>query len=259
MYLSDELSEDEAHLFDQYLESNPDVKILLSQEIQLRDNILKTRWDHSSVDHEKVDQITEYLQGKHAQELRSNLREGIRTEKAANANLPVRDDRSSSRYLHIVLLLLVLGFLAWFITYHFQHNSSNDLYATYLEKTSIPSLIQKSSDDDIGFIEVDFRNENYPKVIDRIITIDDWRKQSSLYYFLGFSHCELGNLDEAKKVFERLANSQLLDAPFGDWYLVLMYLDHGDTRRASRYAKKITEDTGHPYYTEASQLIRELK
>lgn len=149
--------------------------------------------------------------------------------------------------------VVLLGFI-WF--YLRPAASPQELYLSYYDPTELPSFTERGTSEEDEIVRL-YKAGAYNQFVESVSSVDDIKMELRLYY--GVSLLETGQEEQAKEVFARYANSTLLDAPKGYWYLGLTYLKQGNTAKALDSFAQLQQSGTNFKRTETEELIGELE
>lgn len=127
--------------------------------------------------------------------------------------------------------------------FNIQRGSSNDL--PLFRKTEITIL--KKSNAELQELVNDLRN---------IPVNSPGYAQSK--YLLGHAYLSLGNTNEAIREWEELAEFDNIFSQDADWFMSLAHLKNNDGKSAMTLLNSISDNQQHQYYTNATELQKQL-
>ena len=154
-----------------------------------------------------------------------------------------------------------IALLISLFTFNFSDQNNEELYSSYINKTEIPSIINRGDDNQYKNLaqgQVYFENKEYKKAEEIFYSALNNTKNSSVYLFLAVSQTELNKVEEAEKTLDLLINSDLLDAEKGYWYKALLNLKSNKISKAKSILKTIIDNS---YYktSEAKKLYEKIQ
>jgi tetratricopeptide (TPR) repeat protein len=142
----------------------------------------------------------------------------------------------------------------------FGSSSPSDLYASFYEPSDLPSFTTRSdSKKELLSGMKAFNTGNYEIAIKDLTAFAKAEDEPTAYLYTGIAHLELGHIDAALADFDRLGQSESLDASQAIWYKALVYLKTEQTELAISQLDEITKDPSHFKYEEAKALLKALE
>lgn len=160
-------------------------------------------------------------------------------------------------YAAMIALLLV----AYFVAYQLANNAAPEQlfteyyqpYETYTQTRSQENKTLHTFEEGLTFYE--------QKEFDKAIGIFDEllikEFNPAVSFYLGVSHLELNNLDEAINQLSPISNQQNNFSMQAKWYLALIYLKIDEPEKAKPLFKLLANNPGR-YKEDASQILKEL-
>jgi len=140
--------------------------------------------------------------------------------------------------------------------------STGALYVAYKDSGSLPSLVNRGGERD--FISYDSllqgRNDDAAlKWLNGYMVENSGNLNPQLYMHKGMLLLDLDKTEEAILTFNKLLNSNTVDATKANWYLALSFLKAGDKESALRQLKLLQDSGSNFNKTAVSELIKELE
>ncbi len=150
----------------------------------------------------------------------------------------------------VVLLFVTLNF------YQRNNNSLDSIYNEAYTKTSLPQVISRSNDkEDLHNIPVLFGQQKYNNIL-KVLNETSLRSATA-YIYKGMSYLALGKEENALAVFEKFTKTDLIDAPKGHWFKLLVYLKANKKQNAKKEAQYIVKNKLYNY-KEAKKVLAAL-
>ncbi len=237
-YLLGELPEIERQQFEERLQSDAN----FAEEVEIL-SALYGHFEDRPVENPAAD---DFIASGKVDDFKKNLENTLRQYKQGEANISSTDtvERPKAKVRKIgrivplsiaAALILLLGVLLWM-----ENNGSaspGELYADYGTHEPL-ALVQKSdnSEEHIASIEKAFNEGDYKTTLSLLSPVLDTISTNHPYSFSlkwskGTSLLETGKYAEAEAIFNELKQSNSIDAPKADWYLVLTYLKQGNKEK----------------------------
>lgn len=139
--------------------------------------------------------------------------------------------------------------------------SNDELYGNYSEYSNLPSFVSRSNAEENKLYEAEtlFKSEQYKDALEIFQTnFGGSKDEGSVFIYTGLSQLELKQYEQAESTFNKLIESDLLDAQKGYWYKALLYLKQDKVEEAKSILNQIVEKSqyNHP---KAKALLSDLK
>ena len=254
-YLDGDLTPEELLVFNQELQSNADLQEQVKLEKDMRALLSDDDWVetnrvliHNSDEGKK---LKRYYESDEAQSIQNTIREVIEKNRTGGKRKFIWLSIAAS-----IAVLLTSTFLI------FKDGSTSDLYAAYIDKEELPSMITRSNGE--GVLEkaqLLYEEGNYKKAIEGF---ENYQAQKDSlnplsYIYLGISYLEEAEYRRAKAQFMRLSESNTLQSEKADWYLLLTYLKQGNKKEAKQTLNKILQSERSYNYHKALLIREELE
>ncbi|MDH7445725.1 tetratricopeptide repeat protein [Aquimarina sp. 2201CG14-23] len=255
-FLNGKLSEQERNEVLSKIEENPDFKEKVNFEKQLHLNLNHTDWSIGS-NHSlpEVKEYEELLKDATTQELKNTLK----TVNSDYQKKQIKQPRSWLLYSGIAAILLLIGVTIFSTS---NNLSSEELYASYINHSELPSLIDRGSTDQTVLINAQklFEAKQYDQALDILTNDIDSVQQNKaiVYLYTGISQMELNQFDQAENTFNKLINSKFIDAPKGIWFKALLLLKQNKIKDAKDLLMQIAKSPSNYKSKEASELLEQL-
>ena len=254
-YLDGDLTPEELLIFQQELQSNEELREQLKLEKDMRALLSDDDWvetDSVSIHNsEEGKKLKNFYQSNEAQSMQNTIREVVQENRTGGKRKFIWLSIAASVAVLITSTLLI-----------FKDGGTSDLYAAYINKEELPSMITRSNGE--GVLEkaqLLFEEGNYKKAIENF---EDYQKQKDSlnplsYIYLGISYLEEAKYKKAKEQFEMLSKSNTLQSEKADWYLLLTYLKQGNRKEAKLILDKILQSDESYNYNRALLIKDELE
>ncbi len=141
--------------------------------------------------------------------------------------------------------------------------TNSEVYSLYDSWNELPSLIERGHSENEALVngERAFERGDYKvakeHLNEAISNMEDFNAHAVLY--LGLSQLELNEYDEALSSFQKLIESNSIDASKGYWYKGLAYLKMDDKVNAVDLFEKIVANTANYNYEKAIEVLEKIK
>lgn len=250
-YLRNELTEKEKANFLSRLTSDFNLQQQLKLEQQLFETLGTDTWSFMEGSTSKeVDEYTHIFESNAIKKLQKTLEEENKKYQKSKKNKLLR-------WLPYVAAVFIISFFM----FHFLavKKDTQELYATYLKKSELPSITIRGNQSELAKAQAYFEQKDYKNAL--LIFEKEMNNspniRGSIYVYTGITQMELNQLDKAKKTFDTLIKSNLLDAQKGKWFKALLYLKMDDTHKATKILNEITNNKLYNY-NKAVDLLKEL-
>ncbi|MFK5877918.1 MAG: hypothetical protein QM478_00325 [Flavobacteriaceae bacterium] len=250
-FLRENLSKDEKVDFLNRVETDLNFKEQFIFEKQLFKTLDNVNWSFGNHSIEEVNGYKELFNSKEAKDSKKNFQK-------INQNYQrLLNKRQLLKWLMSSAATLVLIFMTYSI--FFKRTSNQDLYAKYLDKTELPSLVVRggSSNSNLVLGQQYFESEEYKKTLETL-NKKQYNNDASVYLYIGISQMELNQYKEAEDTFNRLINSDFIDASKGGWYKALLYIKMNKIGMATEQLKNIIK-TASFNSSKAEKLLNEIE
>ncbi|RZS93152.1 zf-HC2 domain-containing protein [Aquimarina brevivitae] len=254
-YLDGELTAAELERFEEELQLNPELQDQVKLEKDMRALLSDEDWILANkaavADSEEGKRFKAYYQSTEADEVKNSIAAVIADRK--------NNDRRKFIWLSIAASFAVLLASTFVI---FKDGGTSDLYAEYINKEELPSMITRNSGGGIlDKAQSLFDNENYKEAIKNF---ENYQSQSEVinplsYIYLGISYLEVGAYSKAKNQFNLLAKSNTLQSEKANWYLLLTSLKQGNRREAQQILNRILQSESSYHYDKALAIKKALE
>jgi tetratricopeptide (TPR) repeat protein len=249
-FLDDQLSSEEKRSFLKRLDTDSDFKDYFELEKQLYDSFNDNHW--SFIEDSSSDEILAY----------ETLLKDPQTKKIQKAiekanDLYQKNQKPSKNWLLYIAAAVVI---ALFSTVIFNNISpqEKDLYAVYLQKTELLSLVDRGAYDSIfSTTQSAFENQEYEEVMNSLLPIIDSINNGNAYIYLAIAQLELERFEEAEETLDEFISSDLLDSQKGYWFKSLLYLKANRLEKTKEELQGIIDSVFYKS-EEAKQLLRDL-
>lgn len=258
-YLRGHLAPEAHEAFEKAMETIPELKedVVLSKDLML--SLDKNNWNTHHYNQKSSEVIA--------------LRNRLRTEEyttLANTIASVGNDylkeaqhtpkKRHWRYPASVAAAVVLLISSYFML---KSNTLEDQYDAYANWESLPSVIEKGTDD-ISIVlqlENDYVNGNYRNIIDASETIYllNTPERAFALQYLGAAYFETAQYDLAVNTFDHLTQLNSLEQSKGYWYMLLVYLKTENKEKALATATIITANSNNYNYKKALEIKDDLE
>jgi len=250
-YLTGRLSDKDRDAFLNRLESDQAFKKQFEFEKQLFDAFNEDSWSYADKADPKVKAYKSALETAEFSALKQSI---------AKASKNYTDNTAKPQPSGNLIYYAAAAVIAILIVFQFmfkQSPNSEELYYSYVAMEDLPSFVTRNDSAETEAVKAQelFDKNQYDACIplfqDLLMSNP---KDSRLYLYLGIAQAEMENYEESLRVFDKLINSDLLDAEKGYWYKALTYLKMEDEEKALATLHKIESES--LYHAEkAAELI----
>ncbi len=162
-------------------------------------------------------------------------------------------------YVGSIAAVLIIGLFIFFQSKYIINNQS--LYAEYKDWEELPSLTLRSGDTDLAKAEKLFTQKQYQKsllILEKHQSANDYTINPQVLIYMGVIQLELNNAEAAQKNFQKLLQSNSLDAYKAHWYLALCYLKSKKIKKAKKELEIMIKDTISFKDENAQELIKKI-
>ncbi|MEL6810845.1 MAG: hypothetical protein AAFP76_05875 [Bacteroidota bacterium] len=254
-YLRGSLSEAEKRDFHERLEMDPGFRDVFNFEKQLFDTLSEKSWSFvEKTDSQEVKEYTALFKKKETQELKESLEEAASNYK----NQKPGKGKKWIWYASAALLLILLSLIPFIAS----KPDAEQLYATYLDASKLPTIAVRGNNEDSLLIRAQqlFERKDY----EQSLTIleneleNALKNRGAIYLYTGIAQMELDQFERAETTFDQLIDSDLMDNQRGYWYKALLYIKKNEMDKAESLLVEITQNS---YYNTslAQDLLDELR
>ena len=252
-YLKGLLSKDEIVSFNERLKVDTAFNENFKLEEQLFNALNENSWAFAEKSSPEVKVYKNILEHEDLQNLKNTLSE-------TNAEFNTKPSSNSKKLYYYLAAASVIIFLGFQIFFN-QNVSNQDLYNDYVGINELPSLVSRSNKVAIKLAEAQmlFEEKKYAEALTLFqSSSNDAENRGNVLIYEGLSLTELGKYKEAEDVFNSLIESDLLDAPKGNWYKALVFLRQNRVEDSKQILNTIILDNLYNK-KKAEELLKELK
>ena len=236
-FLKGALSKAEEEIFLKRMENDTKFKKKVVFEKQLRDSLSEEDWSFAKNKTPDVEAYSEIYKSAEIQQLKHVIRD--------SNSIYQQPKNTNSRKWFLYASAAVIALLVY-ISIFKPSTSSQELYATYIEDTNLPSFISREDSNENHLIRAQqfFEDKNYEKalVIFKKKLKNSSKPEAALYLYTGIAQMELDEFETAEKTFDILIHSDLIDASKGIWYKALLYLKTDRIEASKLLLEKISQE-----------------
>ncbi len=255
-YLANQLSEEEARLFELEIQNDPDLAKEVALAKQVNHHLSDTIGEDSVPDNEYTEKIREFVQSEEA----TKVREAI--AKAGKEYAPAPKKGFWNNSLFRVAAIAVLFLTVAGVVYFGNNNTGPGLYAAYYSEKDVPAIIQRDETTDaLENAVIKFQDENYQEALQEFeayLSSNPENINPNVYVYTGLSHMNLGHEEESLMEFDNLINSDALDSSKGLWFKALALLNFGEKNKAKEVLEQLVSNTSNFNFELANELLGEL-
>ncbi|WP_062061666.1 tetratricopeptide repeat protein [Aquimarina longa] len=256
-YLNQEMSSEEKNIFEEKINNSPEAKKLLElyQEMDIIYNDSDWETTEITILNAKTSQYETFLKSEKGKAITTSIRQA-ENEYFTTISSPKK--KYFIVYAGSIAAILIIGL---FIV--FQLNKpidSKSLYAEYKNWNDLPSLTVRDVNTNLAQAERLFREKKYTNALEIFNTYhsDTNSLNPQVLLYIAIAQLELDQNKLAIENFNRLLNSDTLDAPKAHWYLALTYLKLEKIEEAKNELQILLKDSSN-IHTAAQKLLDELK
>lgn len=253
-YLTQSLSEKENKNFVERLKTDSSFKEKFSLEEEIFKSLNKEEWSFiEDKNHTKVKEYEKIFKNEETKEIKKILKkEKEKYQKTQNK----KTNKKRSYYIAAALVALIISLYNIINT----KESTQNIVVNYLNETELPSIIERGEQqNELAKAQKLFENKEYNKALQ--IFEKEMQNQkntkSVIYLYTGVSQMQINKLEEANKTFQKLIESELLDAPKGKWYKALVYIKMNKIKEAKEILNTIVKSKTYNF-KKAEKLLKEL-
>ncbi|SEB73337.1 hypothetical protein SAMN04489761_1601 [Tenacibaculum sp. MAR_2009_124] len=253
-YLKNELDNKERTVFEERLRTDGEFNEKVNFEKELFNTFNENEWSFHHNNEEDLKDLESYFEKEEVKELQQNIKssfESIKKKKPTKVR--------KLYFISIAASITVL--LGLFLLKPFNTKlNSNALFEYYLPTEELPTFVNRGDNDleDLVRGENFYRSKNYKRASDTFNTILE-KKDASVgaYIYAGLSYAQLGEYEKSEKIFDRLIQSDLIDAEKGYWYKSLVNLKSNNIEKAKEDLRYIITNSLY-HKKEAQELLKKL-
>lgn len=246
-YFRDEMTVEEKEGFKQKLAKDENLKAMFEEE-----KMLFALFSEGNKQEEEKTLYTKLFASKDTDNLKNTIAKASK-EYHKKTNFQVRQRKmiyTWSAVAAVVLLFVTLNF------YQRNKNSLDNIYSRGYAKTSLPQDISRSNGkEDLHNIPALFEQQKYNAII-KVLNETPLRSTTA-YIYKGMSYLALGKEEKALAVFKKFTKTDLIDAPKGHWFKLLVYLKKNKKQNAKKEAQYIVKNKLYNY-KEAKKVLDAL-
>jgi len=247
-YLTGTMSEEERQDFEVFAEGSEECQELLKLHSEV-DRVLFPTDEILATDSATKTKVLEYLNSDDAKEFGAILDRQKGSTRTVTKKQSPRIGQWIGAAAAIGLLLLSIAF--W-------PSSQSKLFYEYAGYEDLPSMTQRSTENDLSKIESEFKNENYESVLELINDVPVNEKHPNVFLYESLALAEKGQFDQAHNRIDEFIGSEFMDAEQGYYYKALLFVKQKENNKAKDILSDIVEQ-GMPFQQEASELLKRLK
>jgi len=253
-YLTQSLSEKEKKDFVKRLNTDTSFKEKFTLEEEMFKSLNKEEWSFiEKKNHAEVKEYETIFENEETKEIKKILKkENEKYQKKQNK----KSTKKRSYYIAAALVALVFSLYNIINT----KESTQNIVASYLNETELPSIIERGEkQNELAKAQKLFENKEYSKallIFEKEIQ-NPKNPKAVIYLYTGVSQMQINKLEEANKTFQKLIESELLDAPKGKWYKALVYIKMNKIKEAKEILNTIIKSKTYNF-KKAKQLLKEL-
>ena len=251
-FLKNELSKEEKQSFVERMDADASFKEKVTLEKQLFESFDESSWSFlEEKNHPEVQEFEVLFRSDKTQQLKDAIVQSQNKYKASQT--------TTKKKKWIVYPVAVVILIFFSIVLFFPQKSNEKLFASYLQKTDLLTLVDRASKDStLSKVREFFDAQKYLQVTEILKNSIDTTRNSTIYIYLAISQMELEKFIQSEETLNQLIQSNLPDAQKGYWYKSLLYLKSGQLEKSKEELKNII-DNSYYKHKEARELLREIK
>ena len=166
---------------------------------------------------------------------------------------PTKIRKMRTRLAQTAILLLLLGIgLWWFV----KPQGTNLLFTAYYSPyANVVDPITKGKDADYSPYQL-YELGRYDEAL---LSIDNLAASEERFFYEGLTLMQLGSYASAELALQKALDLAGDLQPNIEWYLLMNQMALNNIPRSIASAERIVEETSHPYYQEAQEILQRLK
>ncbi|WP_271783647.1 tetratricopeptide repeat protein [Aquimarina algiphila] len=258
-YLNGEMTPEMRKVFEDKILNDTEAKKEFELHREMNAVLNENDWEitETTSQHSKIIQYEAFLKSKKGKAIANSIQ---------NAENDYFNNKSQSRKKQILLYgvsIAALFVIGLFIFFNSNNSiNSQNLYAKYSNWEELPSLTSRNGDTDLAKAEKLFRQKQYQNallILEKHQSTNDNTINPQVLIYIGVIQLELNNPEAANKNFQKLLQSNSLDAYKAHWYLALCYLKSEKIKKAKKELEIMIKDTISFKDENAQELIKQLK
>lgn len=170
--------------------------------------------------------------------------------------------RKKYNYLYGSIAAIIIALVGLFFYYQSIPVGLHKLYAIHSNKIDMPSFIVQGNNQQQALeeIEIAFKNENYQKSLSLCnLQLDTSSKPNpNVLIYKGISLLKLHNEKEALVTFNKLKQSDAIDASKGNWYEAITYMKLNNKPALKKALESIIKNPTNYNYKKARKILSSL-
>lgn len=255
-YLDGEMTPDEVMRFEKQMQTDDD----LAEEVRMQEDMRSAYSEHvwfkkpsEYNDDKEVEQLTSFFESEETSELKQTIKESMSDSKETVVNrMP----------WFIGIAAAVIGLMAIMFIYFPSKSSLKGLYGQYMSINDLPTLITRGEGNYLmAKGQLSFVKGDYSEAISYFERSNKEENDINpiVYIYLGISHLEQNQFELALSEFEKLKNSNALEAARADWYMAMVYLKKEDRTDLLKILERITLNEQNYKFQEAKKLFEQVQ
>lgn len=255
-YLENTLSETERRDFEIELTKNKTLQEYISINKEMEKQYSDIHWQFLEDQNTKeIKELENYLKSDDAKEIKNTI-------EITNSNYNKKAKPVKTIKLKLYSFIVVAASIILLIGFYISNGNQN-LYNNYNSWEELPSLIERGATEnnllqnaENTFIKQNYSEANqlYTKYLSQNETTN-----YNIYLYLGITELELNQDKKALSTFNKIIESNSLDASKGYWYKALVYLKTKDSINAIKQLEIIVNNSENFKFAEAKKILEALK
>ncbi|MBC8757597.1 tetratricopeptide repeat protein [Kordia sp. YSTF-M3] len=258
-YLNNEMNEAEKAAFEVQLENDAELASFVDTFSTLEGVYNEDKWTVKS--NATIAEVKALANAFRADDV-ADVSKKIRAIQQHTTNQETTSRSRKSYFYYISSAVAIAAVCTLFYFSFMQSITADDAFEQYHDWASLPSFQTKSdTNNNLAKASTLFQEEKYQEALSIFTT---YAQESATYnpqiqLYIGVSHMELENYQEALQTFNQLQNSNTVDDHKAYWYTALTYLKQNDAENAKKVLKTLVENPSNYNYEKAKELLKKLK
>ncbi len=261
-YLDGNMNADELEEFENLVKSDEQLSEYIEVNRQMRLQYSNQDWGfmEDSKDNSELNELASLFEDDKTEATKKAIIEAGEGYLSEEPTTEKKGGRTKFYYAFTIAASIAL-LISFLLNDHGQTN--NEIYLSYDGWSELPSLVERGDLENEMLMngERAFENRNYKEAKELFGKVASSAESfnANVALYLGISQLELDEYDGALSSFQKLIESNSIDASKGYWYQGLVYLKMDDRVNAIRVFEKITADTSNYNYAEAEEILEKIK
>lgn len=261
-YLDGNMNAGELEAFENLVKTDEQLSEYIEVNKQMRSQYSNQDWDfiEDSKENAELNVLESLFEDKETEVTKNAIKEASVTYLNEEA-ISTKKSNKAKRYYAFAIAASVALLISFFL--NDKKLTNEEVYSSYDDWNELPSLIERgnSGNEILANGERAFERRDYKVAKEHfneaMLSMEDFNAHAILY--LGISQLELNEYDEALSSFQKLIESNSIDASKGYWYKGLAYLKMDEKDNAIDLFERIVADTSNYNYEKAIEVLEKIK